>query len=92
MTLRTFLDRIKERNRLQKEIEVSESAESRAHEKKLTANERELSRFVEEQRQKEISKTLSHVRDLRQKEFMHKNVIHQKNLFNNQDRGILKWR
>lgn len=81
------------------EIEQEERIHQKLDTRKLSANERELNSYLEEERQKRIKKAVENFRKRKTNEFWHggkvyaqKNLFKEKqNLFKGQD-GLLKWR
>lgn len=75
--------KMKEADRRYKELEIEDRATNKLQQRKQTANERELNRYMEEKRQEQITSALKKIRKQRENELWHKDVISQKNLFNN---------
>lgn len=64
-----------------KELQENMELEKKLQERQKTANERELERFYEEERQKMITRNLEEFRKMRQKEAMKTTVLNGPNMF-----------
>jgi len=92
MGLRDLYNKYVRKSDYEKEMSDQIRIEKRVNEKQLGADERELNRFLEEARQKEIKKQLAAFRQQKQDEVWHGNtaldapnvIASQKNLFTGQ--------
>ena len=89
MTIQDMIGKLLHKNDRVKEIIDERRAERLAIQRDKNSNERELERFIEEERQKNIKKNLEYYRKKRNVEInkdylldKQKNVIKQKPLFN----------
>ena len=96
MAFKDFLKRSLAKDDEFKELQKQDRMQTILEERKKGANERELERFVEEERQKNIKENLEEFRKKRQEEFMHgNNILNQENIFKghksvlHQDRSAL---
>lgn len=64
-----------------KEMQLQDKLEKMLNERNKTSNERELERFYEEERQKQISQNLKEFREHRQKESQETTILGGKNMF-----------
>lgn len=78
------LEKVREKNRRAGDIEDELRAQKRASEKMMSSDERELERFVEEQRQKDIKKTLDYFRKKKEAENRRNFTLDKKNIFHGQ--------
>lgn len=95
--LKNYLDKIREKkqrfNDINNDIKFQEKIETR----KKNSNERELERYYEEERQKNIQSQLTQFRKQKSDEILHTNLFaNNKNLFQGQDcfnngGGFNKW-
>ena len=76
--------KMKDADKRFKELEVEDRAMTKLEQRKMTANEREYNRFMEEKRQEHISNALKKIRKQKENEWWHKDIISQKNLFTGQ--------
>ena len=103
MTIQETISKLLHKNNRTKEIIDERRAERLAIQRDKNSNERELERFMEEERQKKIKISLEHYRKKRDKEInkahllkRDKNIINQKPLFTgkavilNEKRSFLK--
>jgi len=81
MGIKDFLDRIKQKNEMVKQLETQDRAENRVQEKKLSANERTLNKILKEKREELITKELEKYGKQKQDEYWHKDMISQKYIF-----------
>lgn len=82
---------IRRRGELVREIDNEERARDKVEQRKLSANERMLQKMLEEERQEFIKQELSRRVKRETNDYWHKDVIKQKNLFNNANgNSILK--
>lgn len=63
------------------EIQTEDRLQNKLQERKLSANEREYNRYVEEDRQKKIKAALDNIHRKQRNEYNHKDTISQKPLF-----------
>lgn len=71
------------------EMQNQDRLQTKLQERKKNSNERELERFVEEERQEQIKKDLDGFRKLRQKQFFETTIFKQDDILKN-DNPILK--
>lgn len=90
MGLRDLLDRFRRKKEKYKEFAEDMKVQEDYYEKKKSANERELERYVKEAREKAIKKELDEWReaDKKEVEFGHQ-ILKTKNMFNGGRRDIL---
>ena len=81
MGLRDFIERFKEKKLQFKEFETQRDIERKWSEKQKSANERELDRYLEEDRQKRIKIALESMRKKRENEFNSHKILEAENLF-----------
>lgn len=81
MGLRDIFDSLKKKNEAYKELEIEDKARNKLETRKLSANERALNKILEDRRQEAIKKELSKYEKKESKDYWHKDVIAQKNLF-----------
>lgn len=82
MAIKDFIDKWKARNLRVKELEEEDRAQTKVLTKKKNSNERELERFMEEERQETIKQQLDEFRRKRQEELWHgPTILSQKNIF-----------
>lgn len=89
MTIAEMFSRFRDRKSLMRNLETQEQAHFKLDERKKSANEREMLKFIKEQRESDIKKTVDEIRRLKQDEFWHKDVISQKPLFNDNSHNVL---
>ena len=82
--LQNVLHKFKEKKQKFREADEDMKINRLVSERQKNANERELERFIEEERQKKISTELIKFRKARQKESMRTTVFDGKNLFKGQ--------
>ena len=81
--LKNFLNHYREKKEKIKEYEDNDKITTRLEQKKKNANERELERYMEEDRQRAIQNALVRYRKRRTDEIMYTNhFTNNKNLFN----------
>lgn len=89
--LKELLARITERKNRFKEIQHEVRTQKRVEDTELSANERELNRFLEEERQSRIKRNLEQFRKNRHNEIWHgRTVLQQKNIFTGHGNEILR--
>jgi hypothetical protein len=95
MSVKDFLDRALKKDSRFKEVEREMKIQKMIEDRMKPANERELERYLEEERQKSITKNLEEFRKLRQKEAQETTILKGKNIFKGhknllaQDKSIL---
>lgn len=91
MGIRDFLDRLRMRKQQVREFENSQRIEERYYEKKKSANERELEKFIEKARQEEIKRQLDEFRKAERQdiEFGHQ-ILNTKNMFKHEKPTIMR--
>ena len=82
--LQNAMAKFRERNRRVGDIEDEFRAQQKAREKMLTSDERELERFIEEQRQRDIKAELEYFRKKKEAEERRTFMLDKKNIFNKQ--------
>jgi|TARA_R100000093_G_scaffold70867_2_gene45018 hypothetical protein len=86
MGLRDLLDRFKERKSQLKHAQDDDMVQTTVVQRKKSANERELERFNEEEREKNIKIQLERIRKQKRDEFFHgPSLLKQKNIFKGHD-------
>jgi len=89
MGFKDFLARTMEKRRRMKEYEEDLKIQRQAQEKLKPANERELERFQEEERQEQIKKALEGYRKKQQKDLWHSNIFKREKSILAQDKSVL---
>lgn len=91
MGIRDFLNRMKEKRLKYKQFEEDMKVQEQYIERKKSSNERELERFVEENRQKRIKAELEKFREARNKdiEFGHQ-ILETPNMYHKEKQIIMK--
>lgn len=82
--LQRAMAKFRERNRRVGDIEDEYRAQNRAREKMMSSDERELERFIEEQRQKDIKAELAYFRKKKEEQERRCFMLDKKNIFNGQ--------
>ena len=91
MGLRDFLDRLRAKKAKYKEFEEDMKVQEQYYEKKKSANERELERYMKEAREKQIRKELDKFREADKEEFQYGHqILHVKNMFRGNGESLLK--
>jgi hypothetical protein len=91
MGIKDLLERFRHKNELYEQIETQQKAVHKLEQKQLSADERELQRYMKEKRDALIHARLESERKKRVNEWWHEDVINQKNLFTEQKNKILGW-
>lgn len=91
MGIRDFLDRLRRKKEKYSEFEEDMKVQERYYEKKKSANERELERYQNEQREREIKAELDKWREMKKNEveFGHQ-ILNTKNMFEKEQPVIMK--
>lgn len=85
MGVKDLLQRIAEKKRRVKEIEHQMRIQKQAEDRLKTSEERELEKFLEERRQKQIKRNVDTFRKQKTQEFLRgENIFKHKNIFANQ--------
>ena len=93
--LKGFLSNFGKKNERFKEMETEATMQRRIQAKQMTSNERELLRFEEEQRQRDIKNRLEQFRQLRKDEDRQNNMLTAPSVFDHranvmdQDKNVL---
>lgn len=87
----SIIERLKSRKQKLRELSEDESVRTKLANMKKNANERELEKYYEEERQKQIKRELDIFRKKRQDEFWHgRNILNERNIFKDKFPEILK--
>ena len=89
MGIKEIIHGVLEKKKRYKEMEADNRAVERIQEKKKSANERELERYLAEEREKQIKVQLENFRKKRKKEANKNQFAHNKYLF--KDEGGKGW-
>lgn len=81
MGISDLISGMRRRAMLTKEISDQDIAETKVAERKLSANERLLNHMLKQEREENIKRELERRTKKEEKEYWHKDVISQKNLF-----------
>lgn len=83
--LKQFLERLREKKRMQQDMEDEYNVSTKLMQKRKSANERELEKYMEEERQEMILNRLKQYRKKRLDEFYHGNniMINNKKMLSN---------
>lgn len=93
MGIRDFLNRLREKREKYKQFEQEMNVQEKYYERKKSANERELERFHEEDRQRRIKAELEAWRTRTAKEAKTQNqILRTKNMFRGDGSSLLKER
>jgi hypothetical protein len=80
MGILNWLRKKKENDSRFKEIDKESKLHEKLEQRKLSANERELNKYMQEDREKKITKEVERLRKKRSDEFFHKDIIKQPNV------------
>ena len=86
--MQDMLDRAMNRKRRFSEMKDEDDMHTKLQQRKLSANERELNRFMDEERQERIKQALAAYRKKKQDEFWHEDRISQPFIFKSSDRPL----
>jgi DNA-binding transcriptional regulator GbsR (MarR family) len=89
MVLKEFLKRMREKKEAFREVQTNDRVQTMVQERKKNSNERELERYMEEDRQKMIKSQLEMYRNRKKIENRKVTTLDKKNIFKNHD-PILK--
>lgn len=90
MGIKDFLDRLKNKRAKYKEYHEDMKIQEQYLERKKSANERELERYIDEDREKQIKIQLDKYRKSRKNEIEHKHqILNTKNMFEKEKARIL---
>ena len=81
MGFKEILANIRNKNEVYEQLKTEDSAREKLESRKLSANERALNKIVKEKREKYIAKELKKHYAKEDKEYWHKDVITQPNIF-----------
>ena len=81
MVLKELVQRIKEKRAVFKEMKDNDRMQETLQQRKKNSNERELERFMEEERQKDIIEQLKMFRSKRNEENRKQTILGNKNIF-----------
>lgn len=91
MGIRDFLNRIREKRLRYKQYSEDMKVQEDYEQRKKTANERELERFMEEERQKKVKMALDGYRKKTAYEMEHNHqILNTKNMFNGEKPVVMK--
>ncbi len=81
--LRQLLEKLRQRKAMASQMENEQRAAESISSRRKTANERELERFMEEERQKQITAQLENIRKAKRQEAWSggQNILKEKNVF-----------
>lgn len=94
--IKEFLQRMREKKELQREMEMEYNVAKKIEQKRKSANERELEGYIKEQRERAIENKLKVIRKQKQKEYWQGKIAenNKKMLGNNahllKDKSIMK--
>ncbi len=83
MALKDLIERFRSKRSLIKEMKDQDSSQELITQLKKSSNERELERFIEEERQKKIKIDLDRFRERERSEQRNMNIIKGRNIFKN---------
>ena len=81
MGISEIIDKFRNRNEVFDDLNAQDKALAKIEERKKSANERALDRILKQEREELIRQKLEAYNKREQKDFWHKNVIQQKELF-----------
>jgi len=92
MGVSDLISGMRRRGELFKEMQAQDDAATKVETRKLSADERALNKVLEQERQKRIREELARRTKREEREYWHKDVISQPNLFGNKNgNSLLKW-
>ena len=91
MGIKDLLERFRHKSELYEQLEAQQKAVHKIEQKQMSADERELQRYMKEKRDELIHARLEAERKKRVNDWWHENVINQKNIFTEQKNKILQW-
>jgi len=90
MGVREFLERLRNKRSKYKEFEEEQKIQEKFLERKKSANERELERFIKEQREENIKVELEKFRKRKDAEMQYGHqILGVKNMFDGEDNSVL---